>query len=258
MTSQIAAIPAPRSRDISAPSFVRLTEIELRKGIDTRSGFWLLAATLALTVVAAFARAMTGDQSDHTFRAVLEMALAPTNVLLPVACILLVTAEWSQRTALSSFALVPDRLRLLGAKFAAGLVLGFAFFVPACIVSAVAVAIFGADAPGAWSFGVEMWLQFLLFVAIGMAMGIALGAACLASAPAIVTYFAAPTVITMLASFKSLESALEWVDPAATSTPLTDGPLTSSGASHLLTATLAWVVLPLAIGVWRIRRADID
>lgn len=256
--NSIATAQPLAPRDFARPGFVRLTEIELRKAVDTRAGFWLLAATLVLTVVAAVARVTAGEADQHTFRAVLEMALAPTNVLLPIVGVLLITSEWSQRTALSTFAQVPNRMRLLAAKCAAGVSLGLAFFVPAVLISAAAVAVLGDGAPGQWSFGADLWLQYILFVVIGMAMGLALGAACLASAPAIVTYFAAPTVVALLTGFKSLEPALKWIDPSATSTPLTAGPISSEDAAHLITATLVWVVLPMAIGIWRINRANID
>lgn len=252
----LAALPLPAPHEFSRPSFLRLTELELRKSVDTRAGFWLLAATALLTIVAAVARAVTGGAEDHTFRAVLELALAPTNVLLPVVAILLVTSEWSQQTATSTFTQVPYRTRLIGSKTAAAVVLGLAFFLLTIVVSIATVAPLDAGA-GQWSFGWELWLQYIGFVVLGMLMGIGLGAMMLASAPAIVTYFAAPTVVAILASFKSLESVLKWVDPSAMSTPLTAGPLSSQDAQHLVTSTLIWVVTPLAIGVWRIRRADI-
>ncbi|MGH2959453.1 MAG: ABC transporter permease [Solirubrobacterales bacterium] len=242
----------------SRPAFVRLVQIELRKSIDTRAGYWLLAATAALTVIAAIARAITGDDSSHALLPVLETALAPTNVLLPVVGILLITSEWSQRTALTTFVQVPGRLRVVTAKCAAGLALGFVFYAIAIGVSVLAVATLGAGAPEQWAFGAEMWLQFTAYVVLGMLMGLALGAALLASAPAIVTYFAAPTVVVILASFNSLESVLKWVDPSAMAQPMTQGPMSSAEFGHLLTSTAVWVAVPLAIGCWRISRADID
>lgn len=257
MTS-VADIGALAPQSFNRPAFVRLVQIELRKAVDTRSGFWLLAATAALTLVAAVARAISGDHASHAFLPVLETALQPTNVLLPIVGILLITSEWSQRTALTTFVQVPGRLRVVASKCAAGLVLGFVFYAIAIGVSALAVAILGADAPNQWSFGVEMWAQYTVFVILGMLMGLALGAALLASAPAIVTYFAAPTVVVILASFNSLESILQWVDPSAMAQPLTQAPMTSAEFGHLITSATVWIAIPLAIGCWRISRADID
>lgn len=254
----VAKMPVTAPRDFAAPQFARLVTIELRKALDTRAGFWLLVATAVLTVVAAVARATTGLAAEHAFRPVLEMATSPTNVLLPVVGVLLVTSEWSQRTALMTFAQVPSRLRLVAAKCAAGVLLGLAFFALSVAVSAVVVAVFGGAAPNKWAFGWELWLQYTVYVVLGMLMGLGLGAMLLASAPAIVTYFAAPTVIAILASFKSLEDILKWIDPSATSVPLTAGPISSDDAAQLATASLVWIAIPLAIGCWRISRAEID
>ena len=41
-------------------------------------------------------------------------------MLLPIVGILLVSSEWSQRTALITFTLVPQRMRVMSAKLAAG------------------------------------------------------------------------------------------------------------------------------------------
>jgi ABC-2 type transport system permease protein len=256
--NSVAETPITAPRDFAAPQFARLVKIELRKALDTRAGFWLLAATAVLTVVAAVARATTGLAAEHAFRPVLEIATAPTNVLLPVLGVLLVTSEWSQRTALTTFAQVPTRLRLVAAKCTAGVLLGFAFFALSVAISVAVVAAFGGGAPDQWTFGWEMWLQYTAYIVLGMLMGLALGALLLASAPAIVTYFAAPTVIAILASFESLEGVLKWIDPSATSVPLTAGPISSDDAAYLATATLVWIVIPLAIGCWRISRAEID
>lgn len=256
--NSIAAKGALAARSFSPPAFIRLVQIELRKSVDTRAGFWLLAATMILTLVAAIARAVSGDDASHALMPVLEMALAPTNVLLPIVCILLITSEWSQRTALTTFVQVPNRMRVVAAKGAAGLVLGFIFYAIAIGVSVLAVATLGADAPDQWSFGAEMWLQFTVYVILGILMGLALGAALLASAPAIVTYSVAPAVVAILASFESLGSILKWVDPSAMAQPLTQGLISSEDFGHLLTSTAVWIAIPLAIGCWRISRADID
>ena len=42
----------PRPGRDARPGLARLTKVELRKMVDTRSGFWLLLAVLALTVLA--------------------------------------------------------------------------------------------------------------------------------------------------------------------------------------------------------------
>ena len=85
------------------PRLGRLAAVELRKMVDTRAGFWLQVATVAITVVAVTVRSVVGDAADHTFASVLDVGLQPAAVLLPVAGILLVTSEWSQRTGMITF-----------------------------------------------------------------------------------------------------------------------------------------------------------
>jgi hypothetical protein len=105
------------------PGLGRLVAVELRKMVDTRAGFWMQVATVALTVLVVIVALAVGEAADHTFAAVFDVALFPAAVLLPVAGVLLVTSEWSQRTGMVTFALVPVRSRVLGAKVIAGLVL---------------------------------------------------------------------------------------------------------------------------------------
>jgi ABC-type transport system involved in multi-copper enzyme maturation permease subunit len=83
----------------------------------------------------------------------------PVGILLPVLGILSVTSEWSQRTALTTFTLVPNRFRVIGAKIAAVAVLAVASLVIAFVVGAVANLVAG----GAWDFGAMTVLQALVF-----------------------------------------------------------------------------------------------
>ena len=64
----------------------------------------------------------------------------PQGFLLPVLGILLVTSEWTQRTALVSFTLMPVRGRVLVAKVLAALIAGLAAIVLAMAVAALATA----------------------------------------------------------------------------------------------------------------------
>ena len=113
------------------PGLGRLVAVELRKMVDTRAGFWLQVAMVALTVVVVTVRSVVGDAADHTFASVLEVGMQPAAVLVAVVGILLVTSEWSQRTGMITFALVPVRSRVLGAKLLASIVLGIATLVMA-------------------------------------------------------------------------------------------------------------------------------
>jgi hypothetical protein len=102
--------------------------------VNTRAGFWLHLATVVITALVVIVRLVVGDAADHTFAAVLDVGVKPAAVLLPIAGILLVTSEWSQRTGMITFALVPVRSRVLGAKLIASLVVAVGTLVMAVVV----------------------------------------------------------------------------------------------------------------------------
>src|SRR3954465_10751906 len=174
------------------PGLGRLVAVELRKMVDTRAGFWLQVAIVALTVVVVVVRLLVGDATDHTFQSVLDAGLQPAAILLPVLGILLVTSEWSQRTGLITFALVPVRSRVLGAKLIASLVLALAMLVMALGVIAAGVLIASPGVEGAWSGAAPLIGQSAVYLTTGMVVGVALGAILLTPTPAIVLRFAVP------------------------------------------------------------------
>src|ERR1700750_2905771 len=173
----------------------RLVAVELRKMIDTRAGLWLQVATVALTVVVVVVRLLVGDAADHTFRHVLDAGLQPAAVLLPVLGILLVTSEWSQRTGLITFALVPVRSRVLGAKLVASLLSAVAMLAMSLAVIAAGVLVSSPGAEGTWSNAAPLIGQSAVNLTAGVVGGGALGAITLAAAPAIVLRFALPTAV---------------------------------------------------------------
>jgi ABC-2 type transport system permease protein len=235
------------------PGLGRLVAVELRKMLDTRAGFWLQVATVAMTVVAVIARSVTGDAADHTFASVLSVGLLPAAVLLPVAGILLVTSEWSQRTGMITFALVPVRSRLLGAKLIASIVLSLAMLVTAVAVVAAGV----AAVDGSWSDAGTLIAQSAVYLTTGMVVSVAFGTILLASAPAIVALFALPITWTAVASLSFVASAAPWLDTRLALAPLHEEVLSATQWAQAGTALALWMLLPLLIGIWRITRQEV-
>ena len=90
------------------PSFPRLTGVELRKMVDTRAGFWLQLIVAVLTLAAVVLVCIFAPTDELVFRDLFALAITPASILLPIVGILLVSSEWSQRTALITFTLVPQ------------------------------------------------------------------------------------------------------------------------------------------------------
>jgi ABC-type transport system involved in multi-copper enzyme maturation permease subunit len=239
------------------PGIARLTRVELRKMVDTRSGFWLQLAVVGLTVLAVVITVLAGHESELTFHHILANALAPAGILLPVVGILLDSSEWSQRTALVSFALVPERWRLIAAKVLAGVLLGLVATLFAIVVVALGTALASPDIPNVWSLPAGLLAQDVLYVVTAMVIGVAFGAALLASAPAIVLYFGLPAALAALGSINALSGTMEWINSAQSLEPLTVEVLGGRDWGQVLTTLALWMVLPLAIGLWRITRSDL-
>jgi ABC-type transport system involved in multi-copper enzyme maturation permease subunit len=256
MSADAIAMPAAAGRD-TRPGLSRLTKVELRKMVNTRSGFWLLIAVGALTVIAVFATALLAHEEDRTFRHIFSNGLQPAGILLPVVGILLVTSEWSQRTALVSFALVPDRTRLLTAKVLAGVVLALAATVLALVLSVLGTAIASTDAQHVWSLPLGLLLQDFVYVVTAMVIGIGFGAALQSSAPAIVIYFVLPVAFAAIGSIHALTGIVDWVNTAEALEPLTTEVMTGHQWAQGLVALALWIGLPLSVGLWRLTQRDL-
>ena len=239
------------------PGMGRLTAVELRKMVDTRAGFWLQLAVVALTAIVVGAIDIWGHAADQTLAQMLSAALAPASVLLPVVGILLVSSEWSQRTAPITFALVPQRGRILAAKIAASVVLSIVAFAFCLAVAAVGTAIAAPGLDDTWSLSAGLLGQSALSLATGMITGIAFGAALLSSAPAIVLSFVLPLGWAAVGSIHALEPAARWLDGTRSLSPLTEHLLSSTEWARAGTTLAVWMVLPLVIGLWRILRDEV-
>jgi ABC-2 type transport system permease protein len=240
------------------PGLARLTAVELRKMVDTRAGFWLQLGVLGLTLTFVVLQTLLGPAADHTLENAIAAAIAPAYWVLPVVGILLVSSEWTQRTTLVTFALVPKRVRVLAAKLAAAVLLSSAGFVVALALATTATAIAAPDVTNAWSLSGTLLGQELILILAAMIMGLGYGAMLLSSAPAIVLSFGLPLAWTALGSIPALTGTARWLDGARSFQPMTEHVMNGTEWARVGTTLLVWMVLPLLIGLWRIRRNEVS
>jgi ABC-type transport system involved in multi-copper enzyme maturation permease subunit len=252
-----APIPVDTAGVNSRPGLGRLVAVELRKMVDTRAGFWMQVAMVALTVVVVAVRSVVGDAADHTFASVLDVGLQPAAVLLPIVGILLVTSEWSQRTGMITFALVPVRSRVLGAKLIASVILTVAMLAVSVAIVAAGVLAASPGVDGTWSDASTLIGQSAIYLGGGMLTGVAFGAVLLSSAPAIVALFALPITWTAVASLSLFADAAPWLDTRLSLAPLHQEVLSGTQWAQAGTSLAVWMLLPLLIGIWRITRREV-
>ncbi|CAA9354502.1 MAG: hypothetical protein AVDCRST_MAG07-3261 [uncultured Frankineae bacterium] len=238
----------------------RLVRVELSKTVASRSGEWLLTA-LGLALVAVVAvTLLVGDAADLTFRGFAEVTSAPLSLLLPLLAILSVTTEWSQRTALTTFTLEPDRARVVLAKLAAMVAVGL-LALAAALTAAVIGNVLGTvlrDGSGTWGLRPSEVGDLVLTQVLAVVQGFAFGLLLLNTSAAIVLYYlVAPAVSTVLSLSDALRGTAAWLDLGSASTPLSAGSSTGQDWAQLATAATLWVLLPLGLGLIRLLRGDV-
>jgi ABC-2 type transport system permease protein len=260
MTTATAIVESPPARlgADERPSFARLVAVELRKMVDTRAGFWLQILTLLLMGGLVAVSIVFGEDADSRFQDMFWSALWPASMLLPVMGILLVTSEWSQRTSLITFTLVPRRARVIAAKLGAGLALAMAAVAVSLVMGVVGTVIASPGVDGTWSLPPEMLGQAAVYVSFAMMLGFAFGMVLLVPAPAIVLYFVLPLVWASLASISALQGAGRWLDSSQTLEPMTERAMNATEWAHVGTSVALWVGLPLVVGLWRVARKEVQ
>ena len=162
------------------------------------------------------------------------------SLILPIIAILSVTAEWSQRSGLTTFTLVPHRSRVIAGKLVASVAIALVATPVAFAIGAVGnvagAAVAGVDP--VWDLTTANLLTIELANVLGMLVGFMLGVLVRSSSAALVAYFLyqflLPTLALILAAKQDWFRELQpWVDFDFATGALLDGPLSSQQWAHL-------------------------
>jgi ABC-2 type transport system permease protein len=261
---QTTPTTARRHAAASRIPLTRLVGVELRKMFDTRSGFWLMWSIVITSVLATAAIIVFAADEEQTYENFAAAIGAPMTVILPMIAILAVTSEWTQRSGLTTFTLVPHRGRVLGAKLVAAVAVGVVAMLVALVVGAggtlLGSAVTGLDP--VWNSSVGEFLHIVLGSVLGMLLGFTLGVLIRNSAGAIVAYFVytlvLPPLLGLLAMnqewFRDLQP---WVDYQYAQSPLFEGSVSAQQWQHLAVAGGLWLLLPLVVGLVLVRRSEV-
>ncbi|KAA1424250.1 ABC transporter permease [Nocardioides antri] len=266
------AAPAAPTLDISGTRpipFWRLVLVELRKTYDTRAGFWLLftiALLISLLQVVQLVAFLVQDFVFTTFTDFTGNVWLVSLVLVPMLPILLVTTEWTQRTATVTFAIEPVRIRVILAKLAVAVLLALAAVVLMFVVATVCTAIADLAKPELTEWRVEKEFLFVgapLTVLTTTVFGFAVACLLLNTPAAIVlfliTWYASVGIFAAVAALiPAFADVFPWVTLQVNVLLLADGaPSDAEEWGHLLVSLGLWIVLPLAVGLWRILNAEV-
>jgi ABC-type transport system involved in multi-copper enzyme maturation permease subunit len=242
----------------------RVVQVELRKMFDTRSGFWLMGSIVIAGLLSTVATILFAPDADLTYYTFAKAIGFPMTVILPIIAVLSITGEWSQRTGLTTFTLVPDRNRVILAKVVASLTVGAAAMLFALAIGVagnlVGTAIAGTDLVWDVSFvhGLDIVLGSLLCLLTGTMLGILFRS----SPVALVAYFVysllLPTVSGLLAASQDgYRDVRPWVDLNLAQSWLFEGTLTGAQWAHLAVAVAIWLAVPAVIGLRVVTRSEV-
>ncbi len=270
MTTQtISASPATRQpphRPIRTTRIPlrRIVAVELRKSFDTRAGRWLLASVGLASVLTSGAVIAWAPDDEFAYSTFTTTIAFPMSVILPIIAALAVTAEWTQRSGLTTFTVVPHRGRIM---------LGKAIAVVSVALPATAVAlVVGAagNVVSSWISGNDtVWDQdltavpyLLLSLALALAMGLVCGTLIRNSAGAIVAFFVFSFVIPPLLGLLALtqdwfHDVQPWVDLDFQLAALLQGSFDSEQWLQLAATSTLWLLLPLVVGMWTLVRSEV-
>lgn len=256
MTATVLTHPAATAPPAAAladrrPPLTRLTALEIRKILSTRSGR-TLAVIASLLPAAAVAAVFASTDVPQSAEGVLAPLGALVAVLLVAVGVLSTAGEWTHGTVQTTFLAVPRRGRVVAAKYAGVGLLGAA-------ISAVVVGTSLAVA-GLWP-GVEFaWTgagtASLALVGAGAALavtGAGIGAA-VGNAPAALTGTYA-TLLVIIPVLQGIRPALgDRIDPITGAAELIGG---EGGVLRPILILAGWVLVATVAGGMVTRRRPV-
>jgi ABC-2 type transport system permease protein len=164
---------------------------------------------------------------------------------------------------MTTFALEPRRMRIVWAKMLAGVLLTALVIAFALVVGVLCNLLYGVlQGSMDWTFGFSGFIAFIATQTMAMLGGFALACLLLNTPAAIVVFFVykwvLPGLLAIGAALMSwFNSLVDWIDFQSAQNELYDAPLTGAQWAHLVVSGIIWLVIPLLIGLWRIRRAEV-
>lgn len=242
----------------------RLVRVELRKMFNTRSGFWLVASIAITGLIATGAVIMFAPDKDLTYYTFTKAIGFPITVILPIIALLAITSEWSQRTGLTTFTLVPHRSRVIGAKTISSVAIAVASMFFAFVVGAVGNVVGSAIAGTSltWDMSFTHGLTIVLGNLLCLLTGTMFGMLIRNSPGALVAYFVYALLLTnvteaLAASQAGFRHVRPWIDLNVDQGGLFEGTINGIQWAQLAVATGIWLVVPGYVGVRRVLRAEV-
>lgn len=240
-------------RHAARTTTVPVVRIELRKLVDTRAGRWLFGVMVLLSI-GVTASAASGDGTPD-LADLLSASAAPFLVVCPLIAVVSATQEWQDQTFLRTFTLVPQRHRVVRAKFAASALLAVSV-LGVCWSASLALVV---AMDGTWTTQgtsvVGLPLAGVAYVVQGLVFGLLLRHALLA----VGVFLIGPVACSSALAAAGLDGLGPYLNLRAGIQPLTES-LSLSGEQiwHLAVGLLVWIAVPAVLAIRRTLVSDLD
>lgn len=226
--------------------------IELRKLFDTPAQKILIGVIAGACVVMASIIGFSVGAADRTVGSFFEGAMIPLLLVWPVVGVLALASEWQNGTAMITYTLNPRRTQVLVWKLVALMVV--TVIAVAGVVALTMVLGLTGESP-AYADALDTTWRVMLAIGLMTLAGAALGAALLNSVGGIVMLVVVmPLTANLLGSFRVTEAIAPYVDMQSLAMRIASGQWPDAGVA--VSVLSIWIVLPLAVGIWRNARRE--
>lgn len=253
-------LTGPRSA-IPPLRFSRVLAYELRKSVSIRANRWFLAL-LAVTAIAAatgfyvYFMLTTSGAAPLTWAQLGRIIVDPLMTLLGCFLITLTASEWTNRSIMTTYTLVPRRGWVLSAQLIVALTYIAAFWALCLGLAALVAGLLSPSQNVDISWSTTAWdVLGVLLANVGFPLsGFLLGIAIM-NTPAVVVAWVVLDWLASLLLFL-LKDAGQWFHlNTALGTAVAD-PNTATNWAHVATSAAVWLGIPAVIGIWRSLRRE--
>lgn len=250
-------------------AFGRVVAVEFRKFFHTTSLRCIVWVCLGLMVVVAvglglgyttvFHDAETGQSVYAPWLAVATVIRLMVQLIFPALIMLPVTSEWTTRSVMTTFTLVPRRGMVVGAKAVvatAVTLIGYGLIAGTALLTTwIARLANDISLDGMWADWGEVGCEFTVWI-LTMASAFAIALLVHNGALGIAIVIGAPMLLQILSQLgESILKITEWVN-LQTSAALAFQGEDADEIWKLIVAATFWVVLPLVFGTLRTLRRE--
>jgi len=240
---------------------VRLSNIvkaETRKATDTHVSriiiITIVLLTFAMFVVSIYKFGNAASWT-HPFNAI----SSPACTILPIIFILLICEEWTRGTALVTYTFVPQRNKVILAKFIILLVFFLGTIITLYAFSAIASIIAsGTNSYSiSWSEPIYSVILLILPLLVNMLFGFSMAIATQETTLALGLYFFVPPTTVVVSQLPVIGPYAKWFSLEHSSSIFIAG-ATGVTTAQYICSLFIWIFVPCIIGIFRNMKRDLN